>query len=332
MKKLLRSLARNESGQAALMAVLVLLILGGLLTVPLLNFMSSGLEVGRVHEESTEEFYAADAGVEDALRKLANNIDLEEEYSYTLPDINGKVVQVTMPSQQDATITFLRDIGVLPPTGQGVYNKNRPHSEWLVIYSPIETAPGVYSEYRVTAYYNKTAERNTVSTGFWICGYNGNETVIPYNGTGADKVVWVDLNGDGNRTADENITTDGPLIDGFVPPGVFRVAVNSGKCFIWEWSHKDGPSFGKGIICRTQRFALDEPINVTGGGGFPPNLAWVDTQQEDVSISWFGALTGINCIISTATDPYTLAQTTVTSYVFRQETGDIIVMTYEISP
>jgi hypothetical protein len=329
MKKLLRSLVRNESGQGTLITVLVLLVLGALLTVPLLNFMSTGLRTVRVHDERTEEFYAADAGVEDALYKLVNNIEPPSN-PYTLTDINGKEVQVSLPSQHDTMIDFFSDIGILDDPGRGIYNKNRPHAEWFVVYTPIENETGVYSEYRITVYYDKNPPKNVVSTGFWIFNYYGSTTLIPYNSTGEDAVVWVDLNGDGNRTADENITTDGPLIDGFVPPGEFREAEEGGTAFIWEWDHKDGPSFGKGVRCRTQRFALDPPIEPEEGEEFPPNVAWVEAHTDDILVSWFGS-TGINCIISTAIDPYTLAQTTVKSYVFRLASGDIVVMTYEIS-
>ena len=95
MKKLLRSLGRNESGQGVLLTVLILLLLGALITVPLLSFMGTGLVAGRVHEQRTQEFYAADAGVEDALYKLANNITPPSN-PYTLTDINGKTVNVTI--------------------------------------------------------------------------------------------------------------------------------------------------------------------------------------------------------------------------------------------
>jgi len=332
MKKLLRSLARNESGQGVLLTVLILLILGALIIVPLINLMGTGLETGRIHEERTEEFYAADAGVEDAIYKLVKGIEPPDN-PYTLPDINGKEVQVSLPPQNDTMIQFFYDIGVLDDPGQGIYNKNKPHAVWFVVYAPIENETGVYDEYRITVYYNKTPPREVLSTGFWIFNYYGNTTLIPYNSTGEDAVVWVDLNGDGNRTPDENITTDGPLIEDFVPPngtGTFREAEEGGTAFIWEWVKKDGPSFSKDVKCRTQRCALDPPIIVEEGDEFPPDVAWVEIRTDDVVVSWFGR-TGINCIVSTATDPYTLAHITVKSYVFRLASGDILVMTYETS-
>ena len=103
MKKLLSSLGRNESGQGVLLAVLILLVLGGVVTVPLLDFMGTGLEAGRVHEIRTEEYYAADAGVEEAiywLPQLAENNGTAGPYAdwnRTSPfDINGKTVNVAI--------------------------------------------------------------------------------------------------------------------------------------------------------------------------------------------------------------------------------------------
>ena len=329
MKKLLRSLGRNESGQGVLITVLVLLILGALLIVPLLNLMGTGLQAGRVNEERTEEFYAADAGVEDALYKLVNKIDIELlDYTYYLPDINGKEVQVTLPSQRDVIITFFKDIGVLDPEGQGDYNKNRPHAEWLVVYSPIETETGVYGEYRITVYYNGTPPRDVLSTGFWILNYDGTTEPITYD-PDEDGWVWIDLDGDGINGTGEWIHTDGSLIDDF--PGEFRVADKVGNAFIWEWDINEGPTFGSDVICRTQRFALVPNITVAEGRPLLANVAWVETKTDDIQISWYGS-TGFCYIISTATDPYTLKHTTVEAYVFRQQLGaisEVTVITYE---
>ena len=51
---------------------LILLLIGGLMTAPLLSFMGSGLIAGEVYEARTAELYAVDAGVEDAIWKIQN--------------------------------------------------------------------------------------------------------------------------------------------------------------------------------------------------------------------------------------------------------------------
>jgi len=60
---------RDEKG-AALALALVLLVVGALILTPLLGLMSTGLLAGQVYERKTDELYAADAGVEDAIWRI----------------------------------------------------------------------------------------------------------------------------------------------------------------------------------------------------------------------------------------------------------------------
>ena len=50
-----------------MLLVLVLLLLGSFLIVPLLGFVSTGLKTGLVYEKKTDELFAADAGMQDAI-------------------------------------------------------------------------------------------------------------------------------------------------------------------------------------------------------------------------------------------------------------------------
>jgi hypothetical protein len=75
--KLLKTMKRklkDESGQALAMA-LIMLVLGGLLVVPTLSFMTTNLNANRTVNTKTSAIYAADAGIQDALWKLGNDID-----------------------------------------------------------------------------------------------------------------------------------------------------------------------------------------------------------------------------------------------------------------
>jgi len=74
MMEFLRRILKNQGGQALPMT-LILLVLGGLLIVPMLSFMTTNLNANRVIETKTEGIYAADAGIQDALWKLANGVD-----------------------------------------------------------------------------------------------------------------------------------------------------------------------------------------------------------------------------------------------------------------
>ena len=55
-----------------LILTMILVLVGGLIIVPLLGFMSTGLIVGQVFEKKMAGLYAADAGIEDAMWKLLN--------------------------------------------------------------------------------------------------------------------------------------------------------------------------------------------------------------------------------------------------------------------
>jgi len=102
MKTVLNKLRRDETGQAFILA-LIMLLLGGLIMAPLLGFMGTGLKAGQAYEKRTAELYAADAGVTDALWYITTNSDdlpqnIGDEESYSLADDepNSKQVEYTI--------------------------------------------------------------------------------------------------------------------------------------------------------------------------------------------------------------------------------------------
>jgi hypothetical protein len=103
MKSTLKRALTDEAG-AALVLTLVLMLVGGLVVGPLLGFMGSGLLAGSVYERRTDELYAADAGVEDALWKILNQAGGVESLTkcydelgpYPIQNVNGKSVAVTI--------------------------------------------------------------------------------------------------------------------------------------------------------------------------------------------------------------------------------------------
>ena len=103
MKIAVKRILRDETG-AALAIALILLLIGGLMAAPLLSHMGSGLLAGEVYEERTAELYAVDAGVEDAVWKIQNSDGYlpcspgSPPRNYTITDINGKDVDITITS------------------------------------------------------------------------------------------------------------------------------------------------------------------------------------------------------------------------------------------
>ena len=94
MRKMLTHLGRDESGQGALAMVLLLLMLGAVILTPLLVSMSTGVKSGEVYESKMQEFYAAEAGVEDAIWKIKDR-NLSASYSLG-EEINDRNVTVTI--------------------------------------------------------------------------------------------------------------------------------------------------------------------------------------------------------------------------------------------
>jgi hypothetical protein len=103
MKITVKRLIRDEKGAALAMA-LILLLIGGLITAPLLSYMGTGLLAGEVYEARTAELYAVDAGVEDAVWKIQNSDGYlpcspgSPPRNYTITDMNGKNVDITITS------------------------------------------------------------------------------------------------------------------------------------------------------------------------------------------------------------------------------------------
>jgi len=104
MKVAVKGLARDEKG-AAMILVLLLLLVGGLITAPLVAFTGNAVLNGEVYEDRTGEVYAADAGVEDALWRIQHGDVVlcpgNPSHGYTIPDSNGQTVNVTITSVTD---------------------------------------------------------------------------------------------------------------------------------------------------------------------------------------------------------------------------------------
>ena len=105
MERFIKRIIRDEKGRA-MELILILLTVGGLILAPMLGLMSTGLAAGQVYERKTDELYAADAGVEDAIWKINDQVEElpgppcgggdPESWSYNMSDVNGKSVSVTI--------------------------------------------------------------------------------------------------------------------------------------------------------------------------------------------------------------------------------------------
>lgn len=96
MKIAVKRLVRDEKGYILILALLVLVVVG-LISGPVLSYMVSGLRAGHVFETGAAELYAADAGVTYGLWKIKDNGlcpgNLPVDYNVNL---NDKDVEVTI--------------------------------------------------------------------------------------------------------------------------------------------------------------------------------------------------------------------------------------------
>jgi len=100
----MKRLVRGEKGYILILALLVLVVVG-LISGPVLSYMVGGLRAGHVFETGAAELYAADAGVEDAVSKIQQGIGLclHQSKNYTISNVNNKSVEVTVTCVSNTT-------------------------------------------------------------------------------------------------------------------------------------------------------------------------------------------------------------------------------------
>jgi Tfp pilus assembly protein PilX len=119
-KIVMKRLVRSQKGYVLIAALLVLLVLG-LISGPLLSYMVNGLRAGRVFETGAAELYAADAGVQDAVWRIPNAglCPGSPTTHYTISGVNGKTVDVTVTLVNNVTGTLTYKITSIAVTDGG---------------------------------------------------------------------------------------------------------------------------------------------------------------------------------------------------------------------
>lgn len=303
---------RGEAGQAALMAVLLLLGLGALILPPLLGFMGTGLKAGGMHERKVEQFYAADAGVEDALWHIKNDEldalfggynpeydpfaysdylhDPPYQWAYTLSGgVNDNSVDVTIEN-----VWIPKDVDALSPAEASQIIQDAK----LVITGSVTDA----SEYQIRIVYNY----QDVQDPDW------DELEVDTIGT------WLPP-GFSYVAGSSNLEQADPLNDPYycVPT---TEAYKSGEAVVWD--------FGDGVLF-TDFPSIDllgYPLvtGITFEFSSPPAsspdaaVSWITTDEvPEVSLAW-DADTKVYEIGSVATDPAG-NQSSVEAYSARTE-------------
>ena len=186
--------------------------------------MGTGLKASQLYEEKIDEFYAADAGVEEAIYRIIKDdaslqgLDDGDSHSYSLTSsVNNLPV--------DITVTKLSLIqGII---GEDEYKLNQPHESWVQFEIPPEQVTRNYDEgwveyyCEITFYYDGNGNRNIESVGAFLAPFPGDESLIedPYD-----------------ETPTPVITLD--YLESFETK-----AASGGFAFIWRWEHNSGPEF-----------------------------------------------------------------------------------------
>jgi len=295
LKRTLQKIILEQKGQT-LPIVLVLMLLGGLLIVPTLNYASSTLRINQqVYETKTQSLYAADAGVEDALYKIVtDNATLPQTVgnncTYEIPaTINDKEVKVEI-MLEDEMEHFFEDL--LDLTGLKVSPSG--HGGWATVTE--EMGAGTYN------------------------------ITITYSGAGQTKHIdglgaW--LKGDYEHVEG----SDSGMTDVY-PPDSFEVKpYEGGTAFIWEWQGTK-PAFTSGQTM-TQTFNF-MPTDLPSF-----KISWVDTGSADIGIVQSTEIYKMWKITATATDNSTDKKTKITAYASRQkdvyDVYSVSILTWQIS-
>jgi Putative Ig domain len=129
-KAALKQLIIKEDGMAFVL-VLGLVMLVGLIMVPLVNFMGTGIKSNTAYGKQTNNLYAADTGVQDAIFQIANQTgnskvptnlhqygSLPNGYYYLNTTENGVAVQIKVQIYEyDSTPTFQITSEAFGPSG-----------------------------------------------------------------------------------------------------------------------------------------------------------------------------------------------------------------------
>jgi hypothetical protein len=224
---------QREGGQALIILVLILLLIGSLILPPILGFVSTGLRAGQLIEQNTDELYAADAGVEDAIWKIVKGDALlqalpeNESYSYLLTCLVNGISPVNVIVKKLPLLQTL--------VGDEEYNPEKVVDDWIT-FSVLEIKPDEQAgdvEYTchvsICASENQSGWRKLNSLGIFFSPFPGSEDLIsgPYDWLG---------------------TETGQMIFSSLQDGSPEVKiVPGGFAFIWRWE-QTYPEFKGGDV------------------------------------------------------------------------------------
>ena len=292
MARLWQQIMKGEKGQA-LPAVLVLLVLGGLLIAPCLSYASTSLNAGQIVEKNVRGVYAADAGIEDALWKLKNDLPISE--SYLLPGEPVNQMQVAIE----------------PPVNKGIYalyfggllEVSKNHYDWLAVEGEMIEEAEAY-KYTITVTWQPKA------------GKEGKPT-IKLKEVGVRLPVGYSYQSDSADSFGDNLSRDEPddTLDGA-----------GAQMLNWELP-TPRPEVSDEDPTATQTFY------VTGEGGLEGDYAWVMAAEGDIRVvsEATGTLYRITATATRPGDGEITA-IVMADAIFHEGTEEICIILWQINP
>jgi len=285
----------EESGQA-LVIVLILLMVGSLILSPVLSLINTSLKNARVHDANTNELYAADSGVENALWQIRyDRLDtLFDSPDYSIYDY-------------DTVWSYTLDEALNELTANvSIQNVWIPRN--LAVPSPAEAETIIEDNKLVISGASPTESNYKIKISFYP-GEGENEQL------NIDKIgIWLPL-GFSYVTGSSNLESD-PFDDYYSVPVVQDYA--GGQAITWNFSSVPFSDF-PGVNIDDVPMVTDITFEYTAAqpSENPAAISWIETSGVgDVAFSW-DIDTKIFRIVSVAGD------TEIQAYTSKCELRDI---------
>jgi hypothetical protein len=299
MKTILSESYKSERGNA-LIIVLCLLVAGGLAIAPLLAHMSTGLKAIQIREAKMYEFYAADAGVEDAIYKITNrypplqDLNVNGTHNYYLADSINGLAPATVGITKMSLLAEILD--------PDEYKINQPHESWASFGVPLlveRTEEYVEYSCNITFKYTGAGQRTLQTLGTFFAPFPGDINLI----TGPYDIVYTQI------FTDDDLEDDNPK----------SIIGSAGFAFLWRWENNKGPAFDTNDTGAVSfKFKIDDP-----SWEYSTFFAFATTKEQDISF------------VSSTPFPYkwlveaAAAGTDIKSSVFEDSEG-LVILTWEI--
>lgn len=223
--KLAKLFSRRERGQA-LAIVLGLMAVGGLTMAVTLNHASTSIKGSDIVVQSTRGIYAADAGIEYAIRRLERGLGVPGELS---ENVSGKMVRLNAVNKGEFSLY----------AGE-LLQESSTHVDWVTVTSNITASP-------LPNTYSITIERSANASGIIKILELGATLPVGYtydNGSAA------------SPSFPNNITTDDPDSSGTTPSTAVWIK--------WIWNPGQGPELSSSNSTKTQKFTISGSGSLEG--------------------------------------------------------------------